>query len=48
MITAMTTIDFLEKHGYEADKVIICVRKVATVIGGTTASLMLDEVYTIS
>lgn len=48
MITSMTTIDFLEKYGYDPDRVTICVRKVATVIGGTTASLILDEVYTIS
>ena len=39
MITAMVTIDFLDKHGYHPDRVTVCVRKVATMIGGTTASL---------
>ena len=48
MITAMTTIDFLLRYGYNPDKIRYAVRKASTTVGGTTANLKLGEVYTIT
>ena len=48
MITAMVTIDFLYKFEYHPDRVSFVVRKSPTLIGGTTANLKVDEIYTVT
>ena len=47
MITAITAVDFLYKHNYDPKQVTFPVRKSATLIGGTTANLQIEEVYTV-
>lgn len=44
----MTAIDFLKTHNYDINKVTYRVKKCCTVIGGTTANLEVDEVYTLN
>ena len=44
----MSTIDYLARFNLNPDKITFPVRKASTMIGGTTASLKIDEVYTIS
>ena len=39
MITAMVTIDFLNKFNYNPDQITFGVRKASIMISGTTASL---------
>lgn len=48
MITAMSAIDFFVRFNLNPDKVTFPVRKVSTMIGGTTASLKIGEIYTIT
>lgn len=47
MITAMTAIDFLSLHNYNYQQISFIVRKSCTSVGGTSAKLSIDEVYTI-
>jgi D-alanyl-D-alanine carboxypeptidase len=39
IITSMTTLDFMEKHNLDPDKVFYEIRKSSTRIGGTNAKL---------
>ena len=39
MITAMVTVDFLNKYEYNPEKVTYEIRKSSTMIGGTSAKL---------
>ncbi len=39
MITAMVTMDFLNKYNYDPDQITFSVRKASIMIGGTTALL---------
>lgn len=48
MITAMVAIDFLRQHEYDEAKVTWQIRKSSTMIGGTTANLVVGEIYTIN
>lgn len=41
MITAMTAIDFFNKHNFDPQRVTYKVRKPSTMIGGTTARLQI-------
>lgn len=45
MVTAMTAIDFLNKHGWEPHEICYEVKKTSTLVGGTSANLIEGQVY---